>query len=155
MCQQLEENLEFNWIEIGKFAKDHGCIDSYDEVYKCPVIDEDKVLDELEDKIAEGGYIVDYHGCDFFPEHWFDIVFVLRTDNTKLYDRLEQRGYIGKKLQDNIQCEIFQTILEEARSTFRSDMVFELQSNTTEEMDANVEQITSWISKWQPVQTDT
>jgi len=39
---------------------------------------------------------VDYHGCDFFPERWFDIVFVLRTNNTILYERLEQRGYSGK-----------------------------------------------------------
>ena len=41
--------------------------------------------------MTEGGNIVDYHGCDFFPERWFDIVFVLRTDNTVLYSRLEKR----------------------------------------------------------------
>ena len=45
----------------------------------------------MEDKISEGGVIVDYHGCEFFPERWFDIVFVLRTNNTILYDRLEKR----------------------------------------------------------------
>lgn len=38
-----------------------------------------------------GGIVVEYHGCDFFPERWFDAVFVLRTDNTVLYDRLVQR----------------------------------------------------------------
>lgn len=41
--------------------------------------------------MASGGVIIDYHGCDFFPERWFDIVFVLRTDNTVLYDRLSER----------------------------------------------------------------
>lgn len=41
--------------------------------------------------MAEGGKIVDYHGCDFFPERWFDIIFVLRTNNTTLYDRLSKR----------------------------------------------------------------
>ena len=50
-----------------------------------------QVLDELEDQIAEGGNIIDYHGCDFFPERFFDIVFVLRTNNTLLYDRLAAR----------------------------------------------------------------
>ena len=50
-----------------------------------------QVVDELEDKMADGGVIVDYHGCDFFPERWFNIVFVLRTDNTHLYSRLESR----------------------------------------------------------------
>lgn len=50
-----------------------------------------QLIDELEDKMAQGGNIVDYHGCDFFPERWFDIVFVLRTNNTVLYDRLTHR----------------------------------------------------------------
>ena len=50
-----------------------------------------QVVDELEDQMCEGGNVVDYHGCEFFPERWFDIVFVLRTNNTTLYERLEQR----------------------------------------------------------------
>ena len=43
-----------------------------------------QVIDELEDRMQEGGVMVEYHGCDFFPERWFDAVFVLRTDNTIL-----------------------------------------------------------------------
>jgi len=50
-----------------------------------------QVLDELEDQLSAGGNIVDYHSCEFFPERWFDIVFVLRTDNTILYERLEKK----------------------------------------------------------------
>lgn len=41
--------------------------------------------------MEEGGIIVDYHGCDFFPERWFDRVVVLQTDNSILYDRLSKR----------------------------------------------------------------
>ena len=50
-----------------------------------------QVVDELDGLVSDGGYIIDYHGCEFFPERFFDIVFVLRTDNTTLYDRLEKR----------------------------------------------------------------
>lgn len=50
-----------------------------------------QTLDEIEDRMEEGGKIADYHGCDFFPKRWFDIIFVLRTDNTVLYDRLVGR----------------------------------------------------------------
>lgn len=49
------------------------------------------MLDDLEETVSQGGYIVEYHGCSFFPERWFDAVFVLRTDNTILYDRLVER----------------------------------------------------------------
>lgn len=41
--------------------------------------------------MSRGGNVVDYHGCDFFPERWFDLVIVLQTDNTVLYERLEKR----------------------------------------------------------------
>jgi len=51
-----------------------------------------QVIDELEERMSKGGNIVDYHSCEFFPERWFDIVFVLRTDNTILYKRLQQRS---------------------------------------------------------------
>jgi len=83
----------------------------------------------------------------FFPQRWFDIVFVLRTDNTVLYDRLSTRGYSGKKLQDNVQCEIFQTILDEAKESYPPQIVFELQSNTPDDMESNIEKITQWIEQ--------
>jgi hypothetical protein len=41
---------------------------------------------------------VDYHSCDFFPERWFDLVVVLQTDNTILYERLEKRCALAIKL---------------------------------------------------------
>lgn len=50
-----------------------------------------QLLDDLEDTMQRGGNIVDYHGCDFFPERWFDIVFVLRCNNKNLFNRLEAR----------------------------------------------------------------
>lgn len=50
-----------------------------------------QICDALEDQLNVGGNIVDFHSCDFFPERWFDLVIVLHTDNTILYDRLEKR----------------------------------------------------------------
>lgn len=127
--------------------------------------------------MEEGGVIVDYHGCDLFPQRWFNIVFVLRTDNTQLYTRLESRyfhfslmlyneckilkgviffslsalpvrGYTGKKLQDNVQCEIFQTIYEEAMEAYSEEIVHQLLSNTPEDLEHNLAQIVQWIQQW-------
>lgn len=50
-----------------------------------------QICDALEDQMTVGGNIIDFHSCDFFPERWFDLVIVLQTDNTTLYDRLEKR----------------------------------------------------------------
>ena len=52
---------------------------------------EDKIVDELESDMAGGGVLLEHHSVDFFPERWFDLVIVLRTDNTVLFDRLTKR----------------------------------------------------------------
>ena len=58
------------------------------------------------------------------------------------------RGYSGKKLESNLQCEIFQTILDEARESYKQEIVHELPSNTPEQLEQNAEQIHAWIKQW-------
>nr|XP_009783253.1 PREDICTED: adenylate kinase isoenzyme 6 homolog [Nicotiana sylvestris] len=101
--------------------------------------------------MEQGGNIVDHHGCDFFPERWFDKVVVLQTDNTVLYDRLSRRGYTGQKLSNNIECEIFQILLEEAKESYPEDIVASLRSDSVEDIGKNVEILSNWISSWSPV----
>ena len=60
------------------------------------------------------------------------------------------RGYSGKKLSDNIQCEIFQTILEEARDSYPDSIVYELSSNLPEELERNVEAVCRCVREWTP-----
>ncbi|XP_070541811.1 adenylate kinase isoenzyme 6-like [Ptychodera flava] len=148
LCQETAQRLGMQYINVGDLAKEKELYEGWDEEYQCPILDEDRIIDELEDVVREGNCVLDYHSCEFFPERWFDLIFVLRTDNTILYNRLEARGYTGRKLQDNIQCEIFQTILEEARNSYLPSIVYELSSNEPEEIDSNIEKIRSTILKW-------
>lgn len=122
----------------------HELHSGWDEEHDCYIIDEDKVCDALEDALAAGGAIVDYHGCDFFPERWFDLVIVLQTDNTLLFERLEKRGYPQKKITENVECEIMQVIADEAQEAYKEEIVQVLPSNSVEDMDSNVDRIVAW-----------
>jgi adenylate kinase len=73
---------------------------------------------------------------------------VLRADTDIHYDRLKERKYDQKKLDENVDCEIMQVILEDARDTYPPEIVIELKSNTMEDLDSNVERIKSWIEQW-------
>jgi broad-specificity NMP kinase len=97
-------------INIGETVKQGGYHCGMDTEYDCLILDEDKLCDALEPRLAVGGKVVDHHCSDFYPERWFDVVVVLQTDNTVLYDRLTARGYSQKKITDNVECEIFQTV---------------------------------------------
>lgn len=92
-----------------------------------PEFDVDMVCDELEPYMSkQGGIILEFHSCDFFPERWFDLVVLLRCNNTDLYDRLKERGYSEKKITENIECEIFGVLQEEVRESYKEDIIMEL-----------------------------
>ena len=133
---------------LDRQVKEKSLHDGWDKDYECYTIDEDKICDELEDTMSAGGNIVDFHTVDFFPERWFDLVLVLRTDNTVLYDRLSKRGYNQKKLGENIECEIMQVILEEAREAYAHEIVHECPSNTLPDMQSNVQRVQQWLEAW-------
>ena len=60
---------------------------------------------------------------------------MLRAKTDVLFDRLTERGYSEKKRGENLEAEIMQVVLDEARESYEEDIVQELPSNTVEEMD--------------------
>ena len=76
------------------------------------------------------------------------MVVVLRSSSEQLYDRLKSRQYSEVKLQENIDSEIMEVLLTEARESYDPEIVVELQSDSTEDLDSNVERIETWIKNW-------
>mmetsp|Transcript_47275 Transcript_47275/g.115128 ORF Transcript_47275/g.115128 Transcript_47275/m.115128 type:complete len:178 (+) Transcript_47275:102-635(+) len=140
----------FRHHNVGQLVKEKGLHGGKHEDVELDtfVLDEDKVCDELEDLMEEGGNVVDFHTCDFFPERWFDLVVVLRTENDLLYPRLEARGYSQKKVQENVECEIMCVVAEEARESYKPEILWELQSNTVQDLEANVARIVHQMVQW-------
>ncbi|KAI9356013.1 AAA domain-containing protein [Zopfochytrium polystomum] len=135
-------------VEVGALVKERSLHDGFDPVFASYILNEDKVCDELEPLMQEGGKVVDHHGCDFFPERWFDLVVVLRANNEVLYPRLEKRGYNQKKITENIECEIMDVISSEARESYAADIVVELRSETIADMEENVSRIVTWVENF-------
>lgn len=125
----------------------------------------EQLLDHLEPFLEEGGCILDWHSCEIFPERLIDLVVVLRCDHSTLWSRLEKRcallfrseatltrwysDYSLEKIQENNQAEIMQTVLEEARSAYAPEIVVELQSDTPDDVDANLDRVLLWCHQWQ------
>lgn len=65
------------------------------------------------------------------------------------------RGYHLKKIQENNESEIMQTVLEEARESYASEIVVELQSETTGDLESNVNRIAAWVEAWLKNQSNT
>lgn len=133
---------------ISDLAKDGKWFERYDEEFDSHVVDEDKLLDSLEPDLRAGGAIIDWHCCDIFPERLIDLVVVLKTDNSNLFDRLKKRGYKDNKIQENIDCEIMEVVWQDAAGAYIPEIVIPLESNTVEDMENNVDRIIAWIENW-------
>jgi adenylate kinase len=130
--------------------KQHKCYEGRDEELDTNILDEDKLLDLLEVTLDEedNGIVADFHSCEIFPERWFDLVLVLRSNTEVLYDRLTKRSYSEKKRSENMECEIMNVVLDEAREAYAQEIVHEVPSNTIEDMENNVERVDQWSKQW-------
>ncbi|KAJ3168268.1 hypothetical protein HDU88_001708 [Geranomyces variabilis] len=135
-------------IEVGQLVKERHLHSGFDDEFQSWLLDEDMVVDELEPLMQQGGQIVDHHGCDFFPQRWFDLVVVLRANNEVLYPRLEKRNYPINKIQENIECEIMQVVLEEAHASYEPQIILEMRSESVADMESNVERIAEWVEQF-------
>ncbi|MBW0516507.1 hypothetical protein O181_056222 [Austropuccinia psidii MF-1] len=151
-AQQLveESNQMLKMVNVGNFVKDNDCHEGWDDEWQCWLVDDDKLLDELEPIMSApaGGIVLDWHSSEIFPERWIDLVIVLRTPHTILWDRLEKRNYSLKKIQENNEAEIMGECLEEARENYDPEIVIELESDTVDTIDSNVQRILTWAEEW-------
>ena len=140
-------------LNVGEIIKQHKCYEGRDEELDTNILDEDKLLDLLEPMVDEAGeegisLVIDFHVCEIFPERWFDLVLVLRSQTEVLFDRLTSRGYSEKKRSENMDSEIMQVILESARESYDSKIVHEVPSNSLEDVESSVERVRLWTEQW-------
>ncbi len=151
LAETIAKKIGFKYVNIGDLVKQKNFFSEYDAEFDTHILDEDaedRLLDELEPMIQAGGCVVDYHTPGLFGESWFDIVLVLRANTEVLFDRLTSRGYSEKKRTENMECEIMDVVLEEARDSYDMNIVHEVPSNTLEDMDSNVARVEAWLDNW-------
>jgi adenylate kinase len=140
---------KFEYFDLNKYIKENKLYDSYDKKDKTYDVDVKKLSKDIKElyknntsknsaleklagkelKIADlikkfpkntEGIIIDSHLSHYFES---DYCIIVRTDIKILNKRLKQRKYPAKKIQDNIDAEIFQVCLDEARKLKRKVII--------------------------------
>jgi len=130
-------------INVSRYAIENDCTSGYDEEFESYDIDEDKLEKSLRPLLEDTNTvnIIESIHADIVPPELVDLVFVCRTNNTLLYDRLKSRNYSEKKVSENLQAEIFQTIMDEAMETYDKPIVHELVNDTLTDLERNSKEI--------------
>lgn len=153
ISRRIAEQFQLTQQDVSELVKEHDFTDGFDEELNCPFLDEDKLLDYLEPIMQKGGNIVEYHSNELFPERWFQLVLVATCDTQILFDRLTARGYNKKKIEQNMQCEIFGTILEEAKSSYKPEIVKVVKSENEEDVQVCLDMVEQFLNEYKAEET--
>ncbi|KNC50178.1 adenylate kinase isoenzyme 6 [Thecamonas trahens ATCC 50062] len=150
MCELLAEEAGMKHINFGSILLEGGFNAGYNAEFDTHDVTEENLADacdSIEAAMGEGGVILDYASCDYFPERWFDLVVVLVAETNSLFPRLEARGYSKKKVTENMQAEIFQVVLQDAYELYPNVRKETLTSNTVDEMQENIASIQQMLQE--------
>ncbi|MBW2999138.1 AAA family ATPase [Candidatus Woesearchaeota archaeon] len=105
------------YIDVNKIIKEHNLSEGYDEERHCHIIDVEKLNKALTELIEESkeDLVIDSHLAHFLPKEYVSQVFVTKCNLKELKKRLEARDYSKKKIRENLDAEIFDVCLNEAK----------------------------------------
>jgi adenylate kinase len=93
--------------------------EKYDQQKQCYIIDQTKLVQLIEKRCKRTltkGLVIDSHVTHFLPAAMVDLCVVLSCSDLKLLrQRLEKRKYAIVKVQENLEAEIMEVCLNEAR----------------------------------------
>ena len=131
LAKELSRRMHLFRLDLSQNYKSLSV--GYDHNKKCYTIN----LKKLEDLVKittqkhPEGVIIDSHLAHLLPRTKIDVCVVLVCSHLKtLKKRLEQRRYSSAKMRENVDAEIFQVCLQEARERGHVVVVFDTATET-------------------------
>lgn len=140
ISRKLAKKLKFKYIDVNKIVKEYNLSESFDKKRKCKVVDIKKLNKALIDKINnlkksfEKGCIIDSHMSHYLPKKYVDLCIVTKCEIKKLSNRLKKRGYSKDKIKENVECEIFDICLNEAKDAKHKVLVIDTSKTPKKEI---------------------
>jgi adenylate kinase len=130
LSKKLAKSLKFKYIDVTKEIKKNKISDGYDEIKKCEIVDENKLIKFLIKKIKKSkkGLIIDSIFSHLIPKKHVDLCIVTTCEIGVLRDRLKKRKYSPEKVKENVEIEIFDSFVIEAKGKKHNLIIV----NTTE-----------------------
>lgn len=112
----IAKRMKLKYVDVNKVVKDHKLIESYDEERKTNVVDEKKLVKILVEMIKKDkNLVIDSHLAHEIPSEYVELCVVTKCELKELQKRLKKRGYIPEKVRENMDAEIFDLCLNEAK----------------------------------------
>jgi len=132
LAKQLSLSLDYTYFDVGKELEKNNITSHFDKKKACFVVDEAKLVQFLQKvrvkAIEEGdkGLILDSHLSHYLPVTQANVCLVTTCSDLKaLEKRLKERGYSPIKIRENLDAEIFDICLLEAKENAHHIVVYD------------------------------
>ncbi|MBL7100967.1 MAG: AAA family ATPase [Nanoarchaeota archaeon] len=117
IAKKLAGKNKAKYVDVNDIIDKHNLCDSYDRKRKCKVVDVKKLNKVLIKMIKDSkeDLVIDSHMSHFLPSKYVDLCIVTKCSIGKLRNRLKKRGYSKAKIKENVDVELFDVCLNEAR----------------------------------------
>ncbi len=115
LAKTLTKKLSFHRLNLHHYYKKISL--SYNKKKQCYNVDIKKFEKLVKEKLKQHpNLIVDSHISHYLPKKLVDLCIITKcSDLKKLKQRLQKRKYSKKKIEENLECEIFDVCLNEAK----------------------------------------
>ena len=142
LAKALSKKLNYEYVDVNKIIKKYKISEGYDKKRKTKIIDIKKLNKYLikeinnfksiikktnnkktnrkkpfkkNNKIIKKGIIIDSHLSHHLPKKYVDLCIVTKCSLKELERRLKKRKYNKGKIRENLDAEIFDVCLNEAK----------------------------------------
>jgi len=130
----FQRKTKHDYIDINKIIQDNNLGQEYDKKRNCKIVDIKKLNKILIKLIkTKKKLILDSHLSHYLPKKHLDLCIITKCDLKTLEKRLKKRKYPPKKIRENLDSEIFDICLNEARELKHKIAIVD----TTKKVDIN------------------
>jgi len=121
LSKKLAKKLNYIYLDVNRLIEKNKLSSGYDIKRKCYIIDIKKLNKSLINKINQRkdkkikGIIIDSHLSYRLPKKYVNLCIVTKCDLKELQRRLKNKRYSKEKIRENLDCEIFDICLNEAK----------------------------------------
>ncbi len=145
LSKKLAGKLNFYYLDVNEFVIKNKLYDGYDRKRKTRIVDVNKLnkalvneilsikreasmrrfnknkliknkkSEDIENKKIKNGIIIDSHLSHYLPSKHVDLCIVTKCDLKELRKRLKKKKYDQLKIRENLDAEIFDICLNEAK----------------------------------------
>lgn len=117
IAKRLAKQKGWKYIDVNKILDENKLKEKYDRKRRTWVVNVDKLNKVLIDLISKSNkkLVIDSHLSHYLPKKYVELCIVTKCNLKILKKRLEKRGYNKAKVRENMDAEIFDICLNEAR----------------------------------------